>query len=407
MNELTATYHQNTTSLPEAFRTMETGSKKSPGKINGCFFQGLDYYPYGMEMPGRTFTAQTYRYAYQGSEQAPEYNSAGGNVYTTFFRTLDSRLGRWHTPDVVSQPWQSPYCSMDNNPVVLVDPWGAQSEGGGDADVDGGMIEEVVKVGSPSSSKSSSSSGSPLITTGVGSGALDMQTNTNITNSFSQYTVSAQTNIINEEVAKKYFEEAVSAAYRAGETAKAEGGEYVVKASYTVNEIEDLDNATVEWEVELAIKNKKDAGVKDLITDVERSKPPGEKDEMSSDFASGAGIATTTVSQAASNAAHDLNKAKYAVRGQNFAKQASNLTKFARYTNILSGIIGFLDNRYEAKHDFSKGNTTRGTVQTVQAVTYATGVALLFVPIPGARVLGGGLILAASASDFFELITGR
>ncbi len=128
MNELTATYHQNTTGIPEAFRTTETGSEKSPGKINGCFFQGLDYYPYGMEMPGRTFTAQTYRYAYQGSEQAPEYNSAGGNVYTTFFRTLDSRLGRWFTPDVVSQPWQSPYCSMDNNPVALVDPWGAQSD---------------------------------------------------------------------------------------------------------------------------------------------------------------------------------------------------------------------------------------------------------------------------------------
>jgi RHS repeat-associated protein len=109
---------------------VDTGSKKSPGKINGCFFQGLDYYPYGMEMPGRTFTAQTYRYAYQGSEQASEYNSAGGNVYTTFFRTLDSRLGRWHTPDVVSQPWQSPYCSMDNNPVALVDPWGAESEEG-------------------------------------------------------------------------------------------------------------------------------------------------------------------------------------------------------------------------------------------------------------------------------------
>jgi RHS repeat-associated protein len=130
MNELTATYHQNTTVLPEALTAVDTGSKKSPGKINGCFFQGLDYYPYGMEMPGRTFTAQTYRYAYQGSEQASEYNSAGGNVYTTFFRTLDSRLGRWHTPDVVSQPWQSPYCSMDNNPVALVDPWGAESEGG-------------------------------------------------------------------------------------------------------------------------------------------------------------------------------------------------------------------------------------------------------------------------------------
>ncbi len=165
MNELTATYQQNTTGLPEAFRTLETGSEKSPGKTNGCFFQGLDYYPYGMEMPGRTFTAQTYRYAYQGSEQAPEYNSAGGNVYTTFFRTLDSRLGRWFTPDVVSQPWQSPYCSMDNNPVALVDPWGAESEGGSsEPGFESGrgtnenpiQIEEITVTGSRSAGTTSS-----------------------------------------------------------------------------------------------------------------------------------------------------------------------------------------------------------------------------------------------------------
>jgi hypothetical protein len=30
MNELTATYHQNTTGLPEAFRTMETDNPFSP-----------------------------------------------------------------------------------------------------------------------------------------------------------------------------------------------------------------------------------------------------------------------------------------------------------------------------------------------------------------------------------------
>jgi hypothetical protein len=78
MNGLTATYHQNTNCLPTAFRTMDTGSAKSPGKINGCLFQGLDYYPFGMQMPGRTFTATDYRFGYQGSEKEPEYLHAGG-----------------------------------------------------------------------------------------------------------------------------------------------------------------------------------------------------------------------------------------------------------------------------------------------------------------------------------------
>jgi hypothetical protein len=42
-----------------------------------------------------------------------------GNSYTTFFRELDTRLGRWWAvdPKVASQPYQSSYCSMDNNPI--------------------------------------------------------------------------------------------------------------------------------------------------------------------------------------------------------------------------------------------------------------------------------------------------
>jgi hypothetical protein len=49
-----------------------------------------------------------------------------GNSYTTFFRQLDPRLGRWLSldPKMSSFPGQSPYISMDNNPVFLMDPFG-------------------------------------------------------------------------------------------------------------------------------------------------------------------------------------------------------------------------------------------------------------------------------------------
>jgi len=42
-----------------------------------------------------------------------------GNSYTTEFRQLDPRLGRWLSldPMMAKLPWQSPYCSMDNNPI--------------------------------------------------------------------------------------------------------------------------------------------------------------------------------------------------------------------------------------------------------------------------------------------------
>ena len=63
------------------------------------------------------------RYFYQGSEMDKELKG-DGNSYTTTFRQLDPRLGRWMSLDPVFQPHQSPYNSMDNNPILLNDPLG-------------------------------------------------------------------------------------------------------------------------------------------------------------------------------------------------------------------------------------------------------------------------------------------
>ncbi|GAA0877032.1 hypothetical protein GCM10009118_34420 [Wandonia haliotis] len=82
-----------------------------------------DYYAFGMTMPGRNGNTGEYRYGYQGSEMDNEVKG-NGNSYTTFFRQLDPRLGRWKSPDPVFQPHQSPYNSMDNNPVWFNDPLG-------------------------------------------------------------------------------------------------------------------------------------------------------------------------------------------------------------------------------------------------------------------------------------------
>ncbi len=85
-----------------------------------------DYFAFGMAMPGRKFTSSsTYRYGYQGSEKDNEI-SGEGNTYTTHYRGLDVRLGRWWSTDPKEDlmPWQSPYVSMDNNPILLNDPDG-------------------------------------------------------------------------------------------------------------------------------------------------------------------------------------------------------------------------------------------------------------------------------------------
>ena len=79
-----------------------------------------------MQMSGRYFAgSQGYRYGYQGSEKDDEVKGSG-NSYTTEFRMLDPRIGRWLSIDPLSDnfPWQTPYCSMDNNPIYYADPKG-------------------------------------------------------------------------------------------------------------------------------------------------------------------------------------------------------------------------------------------------------------------------------------------
>ncbi len=110
----------------------------------GSLKNSKNYYPFGMEMAGRGFSG-SYRFGYQGSEKDNEV-SGDGNSYTTEFRQLDPRLGRWFSVDPVFQPWQSPYTSMDNNPIGLNDPSGLLTGDGditlrdGDAAMEGGMF---------------------------------------------------------------------------------------------------------------------------------------------------------------------------------------------------------------------------------------------------------------------------
>lgn len=91
-----------------------------------------DYYGFGSEMPGRSFNSNAYRYGWnKGSEKDDEIAGISGAYITTFFREYDTRLGRTWTPDPVFQPWQSPYTSMDNNPIRYNDPLGDWVKGAG------------------------------------------------------------------------------------------------------------------------------------------------------------------------------------------------------------------------------------------------------------------------------------
>lgn len=99
-----------------------------------------DYYPFGMQMPGRSNNSGTYRFGYNGMEKDDETKGMSGSSYTTEFRQYDPRLGRWLSLDPLMQqfPWMSPYVAFDDNPVMYIDPYGLASGTGSDGGPDEG-----------------------------------------------------------------------------------------------------------------------------------------------------------------------------------------------------------------------------------------------------------------------------
>ncbi len=87
----------------------------------GCV--GMDYYPGGMQMPGRKFTASSssYRYGFNGQENSTEI-AAG--LTTAMYWEYDSRIGRRWNVDPVLKEWESPYLCFSGNPILLSDPDG-------------------------------------------------------------------------------------------------------------------------------------------------------------------------------------------------------------------------------------------------------------------------------------------
>ena len=83
-----------------------------------------DYYPFGMMMPGRKFSASgSYRYGFNGKENDNEVKGEGNSI-DFGARIYDPRLGRWMSTDPVTKAWLSPYQYASANPVNLTDPDG-------------------------------------------------------------------------------------------------------------------------------------------------------------------------------------------------------------------------------------------------------------------------------------------
>ena len=87
-------------------------------KEKDTIFRGLDYYPFGMEKPGRCFSSGEYKYGYQNQEKDDEMKGEG-NSYVYKYRIHDPRLGRFLSIDplTASYPHNSPYAFAENRVI--------------------------------------------------------------------------------------------------------------------------------------------------------------------------------------------------------------------------------------------------------------------------------------------------
>jgi hypothetical protein len=82
-----------------------------------------DYYAFGMQMPGRTYSGDRYRFGFNGMETDDEI-SGSGNSYTAQFWQYDSRLGRrWNIDPKLHSSFSS-YATFSLNPMINTDPYG-------------------------------------------------------------------------------------------------------------------------------------------------------------------------------------------------------------------------------------------------------------------------------------------
>jgi RHS repeat-associated protein len=85
-----------------------------------------DYYSFGMEMPGRAYTASSaanYRYGFNGQEKTDEIAGAGNHTTAEFWE-YDTRIGRRWNLDPKPTVGVSQYSAFNNNPIVHSDPLG-------------------------------------------------------------------------------------------------------------------------------------------------------------------------------------------------------------------------------------------------------------------------------------------
>ena len=79
--------------------------------------------PFGMIMPGRSFTSESYRYGFNGKEKDDEVKGGSGTQYDYGFRIYDPKIAKFLSVDPLTKdfPFYTPYQFAGNKPIAFID----------------------------------------------------------------------------------------------------------------------------------------------------------------------------------------------------------------------------------------------------------------------------------------------
>src|SRR5690606_28554495 len=104
--------------------TQEAGTPRTPKHRGRAVVSTFyDYYPFGMQMPGRkTTNSDGYRFGFIGMEKDDEVKGSGNSINYKA-RIYDPRLGKFLSVDPLTKnyPWYTPYQFAGNKPIWAID----------------------------------------------------------------------------------------------------------------------------------------------------------------------------------------------------------------------------------------------------------------------------------------------
>jgi len=113
------------------FSDRKIATEGTPGYVahyTAEILSSTDYYPFGFEMPGRSYTGGVYRYGFQGQEDDPEVHGSKSTSIYFKYRIHDTRIGRFLSVDPLagSYPYNSSYAFSENDVIRAIELEGLQ-----------------------------------------------------------------------------------------------------------------------------------------------------------------------------------------------------------------------------------------------------------------------------------------